>query len=106
MCRFWSGPTFAPKSVHFLTAFPAECARLKADPQWRFEGNAFAVFMPDARGACPAGTVPLYRLYNNGDGGVPLHDFVTREIDRTWRIDHGWTPEGAGPGVAGCVPPN
>ena len=74
VCRFWSGQSFAPQSSHFYTPFDWECAIVKANPRWLLEGEVFAMMLPDATGACAAGgIVPLYRLYNNGQGGAPNH---------------------------------
>ena len=75
-CRFFS-TSFAPKSSHFYTPFAAECATVKANPDWQFEAVAFFAQLADADGNCGAGTVPLYRLYNNGMGGAPNHRYTT-----------------------------
>src|SRR5512143_1064764 len=104
VCRFWSGQTFAPKSSHFYTPFDGECAIVKGNPGWLFEGDVFAVMLPDPAGACAAETVPLYRLYNNGQGGAPNHRYTTRLTTRSERVVQGWVPEGSGIGVIGCVP--
>src|SRR5262249_52319077 len=68
-CRFFS-ITVAPRSSHFYTPIPAECAVVKTDPNWEYESIAFYLQLPDANGDCPPGTVILYRLYNNGMGGA------------------------------------
>jgi hypothetical protein len=104
VCRFWTGDTYAPVSSHFYTPLPDECAAVKAKPEWRYEGDAFAVILADAAGACPSATMPLYRLYNNSLAGVPNHRFTTRPDLRTQMLLQGWTAEGAGIGVIGCVP--
>ncbi|MDH5288344.1 MAG: hypothetical protein OEX23_17140, partial [Betaproteobacteria bacterium] len=57
VCRFWSGSSFAPRSSHFYTPSAAECADLKAGTVWRYEGEAFAVTLPDGAGACGPGTL-------------------------------------------------
>ena len=106
VCRFWSGPTYAPRSSHFHTSFDAECAQAKGDPKWRFEGEVFAMNLPGQSGTCPAGTVTLYRLYNNGQNGAPNHRYTTRPTIRTAMLAQGWTAEGAGVGVVGCLPPS
>ena len=50
------------------------------DPAWQFEGDVFYTYLPDATsGACPAGNIPVYRVYNNGQGGAPNHRFTTDE---------------------------
>ena len=57
VCRFWSGQAFAPKSSHFYTPVAAECAVVKGNPDWRFEGEVFALALPDVSGACATGTL-------------------------------------------------
>lgn len=104
VCRFWSGQTFAPKSSHFYTPFDWECAIVRNDPAWIFEGGVFSVKLPDTFGACEVGTIPLYRLYNGGRGGAPNHRYTTSAAIRTDMIAQGWIAEGRGIGVIGCVP--
>ena len=56
-------------------------------------------------GTCPSGTTPLYRLYNNGQGGAPNHRYTIDPAVRTQMIAANWVPEGNGPdGVFACVP--
>ena len=108
VCRFWSGQSFAPKSSHFYTPYADECAKVKRDPVWSFEGIAFFAKMPDgALGArtCPAGTQPLYRAYNEGKSGAPNHRYTTDPAVLDAMIAQGWTMEGeAATRVFACVP--
>jgi len=108
VCRFWSGQSFAPKSSHFYTPYPDECAKVKQDPAWLFERNAFHVRMPEGEpGAriCLAGTRPLYRAYNNGQGGAPNHRYMTDPAVLDAMIAQGWTMEGeAATRVFACLP--
>ncbi|MBK7593301.1 MAG: metallophosphoesterase [Betaproteobacteria bacterium] len=104
VCRFWTGQTFAPKSSHFYTPFDWECATVKGNPDWRFEGEVFALTLPDAAGACTGDTVPLYRLYNDGRTGAPNHRYTTSLATRSEMLAQGWVAEGSGIGVSGCVP--
>jgi hypothetical protein len=104
VCRFFS-TSFSPKSSHFYTADPNECAIVKASKDWQFEGMVFAVPAPGPAGDCPAGTQSIYRLYNNGQGAAPNHRYTTSEAIRTQMIGKGWIPEGYGvPGVIMCSP--
>jgi hypothetical protein len=103
-CRFFSD-SFAPKSSHFYTPFAAECETVKANPRWTFEGEVFNVALPGADGSCAPPTVPLYRLYNDGQGGAPNHRYTTELDVRQAMITQGWIPEGSGIGVIACVPP-
>jgi hypothetical protein len=101
--RFFS-TAFAAKSSHFYTATAQEYETLLANPDWQLEGPVFNIPMPDNNGACPAGTMPIYRLYNNSVGGAPNHRFTTDASVRLQMIDLGWTPEGTGVGVGFCSP--
>ncbi len=103
VCRFFS-TSFAPRSSHFYTASAGECAAVKQNPDWQFEATVFAVGVPDAAGACAPGTQPLYRLYNDGQGGAPNHRYTTSAATRAAMLDRKWVPEGVGAGVIGCVP--
>lgn len=107
VCRFFS-TSFDPKSSHFYTPFPAECATVKGNPDWQFEGQGSEVFyipLAAANGTCPAGTLPVYRLYNNGMGAAPNHRFTTSSSVRDQMVMAGWVLEGNGPGFASmCAP--
>jgi uncharacterized delta-60 repeat protein len=108
-CRFFSGSSFAPKSSHFYTPNPFECNFVNRTESaiWIFEGNVTPVQLPDASGNCAAGARPLYRLFNNGQGGAPNHRYTTSFATRASMIAQGWIPEGAGTiGVIACVPGN
>jgi hypothetical protein len=106
ICRFFNS-TFAPKSSHFYAPHGLGCeATLSGFPDWKLEDDKlFNSMLPDASGACPAGTIPVYRLYNNGMGGAPNHRFVTSLTERQNMINKGFVPEGNGIGVGMCVPP-
>ena len=104
VCRFFS-KAFGAKSSHFYTASPSECGGLQSGGDWQFEEMSYYVELPDAMGACRTGTVPVYRLYNNGMGGAPNHRFTASEDKRKAMIDKGWLGEGSGEGgVTACVP--
>lgn len=110
VCRFFS-TSFAPKSSHFYTPVASECAAVKQNPDWQFEAVVFNVMdasgVLGTPGACnnAVGPQPLYRLYNNGQGGAPNHRYTTSLLIRADMIANGWIPEGFGPlGVIGCVP--
>ena len=104
VCRFWSGQTYAPQSTHFFTSDAAECATLMQSNVWIYEGTVFGLTPASAEGDCAAGTEPLYRLYNNGQGGAPNHRYLTNSAQWGMMIKfYGWIPEGAGVGVIGCV---
>ena len=103
-CRFFS-TKFTPKSSHFYTPFAAECSTVKTNPDWQFEAVAFFTQLADGNGNCGAGTVPLYRLYNNGMGGAPNHRYTTSLTVLDQMVAAGWIFEGNGnTKVFVCVP--
>ena len=105
VCRFFN-VAFAPKSSHFYTPFAGECDGLRAGTQgWQYEGDGFFVDAADATGACAPGLRPVFRLYNNGQGGAPNHRYTTDTAVRAEMLAKGWVSEGLGPqGVIFCVP--
>ncbi len=100
VCRFFT-TAFAPKSSHFYTPLAFECDLVKQNPDWIYEKIAFQLRLPEA-GACPGGTIPLYRLYNNGLTGAPNHRYTTSTAIRTQMIAQGYVPEDDN---TACVPP-
>ena len=75
---------------------------------WQLEADEiYYIGLADyATGACPAGTVPLYRMYNNMLGGAPNHRFTGSLAARNAMVAQGWVAEGSGPNVVyGCTPP-
>jgi len=103
VCRFFS-ESFAPKSSHFYAPRGFGCEAVLGDPTWQYEGDVFFAPLPAADGSCPAGTVGVFRLYNNGLGGAPNHRFTTSEETFAAMRRDGWIPEGAGEGVGMCSP--
>ena len=108
VCRFYGSLNPGPNS-HFYTVSAAECNGLKAAqattpasvPRWNFESLDFISTVP-VSGACPDGTVPVYRAYNNG---------FNRKVDSNHRITgnaagiaavvaRGWVSEG----IVMCAP--
>lgn len=102
--RFFSA-SFAPKSGHFYTNSASEAASLRAGSTWVQEASDAFYMMASPAGTCPAQTIPLYRLYNDGQGGSPNHRYTTDSNVRAQMITQGWVPEGNGAdGVFACVP--
>lgn len=91
-CRFFGTPPLGPNS-HFFTIDAAECAKVKGNPLWTFEGIAFGADPPLA-GDCPAERIPVLRLYNNGKGGQANHRYVTSRSDARALVGSGWLVEG------------
>ncbi len=105
VCRFYNDH-FASTSTHFYALQGLGCEEtLSYFPDWQLETRMlFYALAPSAGGACAPGFVPVYRLYNNGEGGAPNHRFITDLAVRAQMVARGWTPEGSGTGVAFCVP--
>lgn len=104
VCRFFS-TSFTPKSSHFYTPDANECGIVKRNANWQFEAVVFGVLAPGPAGDCPAGSQPVYRLYNNGQGAAPNHRYTTSLATRAQMQGKGWIPEGNGAqGVAMCSP--
>ena len=102
VCRFYGSQSPGPNS-HFYTADAGECASLRqlqmstpaSQKRWNFESLDFQTTVP-VGGACPAGTTPVFRAYNNG---------FARNVDSNHRISssqaaiqqvvaRGWSNEG------------
>ena len=99
ICRFFT-VTFAPKSSHFYTGDPVECAGVKLNPDWQYEKIAYFL-KPAAGGTCPVFWTRVFRMYNNGMTGAPNHRFTTDEsIYVDFTTNRGWAPEG----VRFCAP--
>ncbi|MFO1399545.1 MAG: hypothetical protein U1F48_21040 [Burkholderiales bacterium] len=104
VCRFYIPPDKG--NSHFYGRGSAECAATAAaNPTFvNEESQFFHVVLPNA-GVCPAGTVPVYRVFSNRSDAN--HRYM---IDRTLRDqmanDRHWLVEGDGPDfVVMCVPP-
>jgi hypothetical protein len=109
VCRFYIPP--GKGDSHFFSAWDVECSRILAlrDTDPNYAGyvhetpNAFFAVLPDlATGACPAGTRPVYRLWN---GRVDSnHRFTVSTAIKAQMVARGFRPEGFGTeGVAMCV---
>ena len=104
VCRFYLPPAYGDS--HFYSASPAECAAVQAKyPFFVLETSAlFYIVLPDATtGACPAGTVPVYRVWDNRVD--TNHRYTTSLAIRNQMVAAGWVPEGYGPdAVIMCSP--
>lgn len=102
VCRFYLP---APLDSHFYSASPAECSIVKQTyPSFVFEApDVFFIPLPDtASGACPFGTAPVYRLYNNR--ADTNHRYTTDPQIKAQMISMGYIAEGYGPGTTMCAP--
>ncbi|MEO9135044.1 MAG: hypothetical protein ABI316_00375 [Casimicrobiaceae bacterium] len=109
VCRFYIPP--AHGDSHFLSASTTECAVVlaKIPTDSNFSGYieetpaAFYIALPDtSTGACPAGTAPVYRLWNHRADSN--HRYTADATTRDAMIARGYVPEGYGLlGVAMCT---
>ena len=95
VCRFYGSIAPGPNS-HFFTVNADECNQLKAlqkTPvptnlqQWNYERIEYNTTPPvvvNGALACPAGTSPLYRAYNNA--------FSPTGVKNPWDSNHRFTP--------------
>lgn len=98
VCRFF-GVILPGIGSHFYSGSAAECRDvvLNLSPPWGIEaGNVFQVDLPDkSTGACPTGTVPVYRVFSNRADAN--HRYMTSAIVRAQMEAAGWVREGYGP---------
>lgn len=109
VCRFYIPPQHGDS--HFFSASPAECAairdRIGVDPNYSgyVEETQAAFFVPlptAATGACPAGTSPLYRLWNQRADSN--HRYTTDTGIKAYMQSKNYVAEGYGPdAVAMCT---
>jgi predicted dienelactone hydrolase len=93
MCRFYGTRGRGPNS-HFFTADAGECAQVRLDPGWTFEGLTMRVQVP-LGGVCALDTIPVFRLYNNRFAqNDSNHRYTTSRSTREQTRDQGWISEG------------
>ena len=110
VCRFYIPPEHGDS--HFFSASSDECAavlaRSSTDPNYSgyvYEApNVFYIALPDlGTGACPMGTVAVYRLWNNRADSN--HRYSTDPAVKAQMIARGYVAEGYGPdSVIMCAP--
>jgi hypothetical protein len=104
VCRFYLPPPYGDS--HFYSASPAECAAVQAKyPFFVLETSAlFYIVLPNPiTGACPSGTVPVYRVWDNRVD--TNHRYTTSRAIRDQMVAAGWLAEGYGPdAVIMCSP--
>jgi hypothetical protein len=100
VCRFYIPPLYGDS--HFYSASPEECAAVQVKFPVLLEESTsvFYVALPDLNtGVCPAGTVAVYRLWNNRADSN--HRYTTSLAIRDQMIAKGYIPEGYGPNSVG-----
>jgi hypothetical protein len=111
VCRFYIPPQHGDS--HFFSADAVEecavvLAKIQTDPNYSgyvYETpNAFYIALPDkATGACPTGTVNVYRLWNQRPDSN--HRYTTDPNVKAQMIAKGYVAEGYGPNaVIMCAP--
>lgn len=105
VCRFYGDPVRGLHS-HFHSADTGECVRVLAafPTEWLLESdNAFQVNLPDkTTGACPSGTVPVYRLWDKR--GNSNHRYTASAAIKAQMLAAGHVAEGYGAeSVAMCA---
>jgi hypothetical protein len=102
VCRFYIPPQHG--NSHFFSASLDECAAIlqasMTDPNYSGyvleTSNAFYIALPDTTtGACPAGTIPVYRLWNQRADSN--HRYTTDLGIKAQMIQRGYVAEGYGP---------
>jgi hypothetical protein len=108
VCRFYGTTALGPDgqrlgpNSHFYTADPDECAAVKNDVGWTYEGIVFHV-RASGFGLCAAPFVAVRRLYNGR--------FAQNDSNHRYTIDPaivaqmtnaGWAPEG----IVFCIAPD
>jgi hypothetical protein len=107
VCRFLIPPQHGDS--HFFSAAPPDCTFLlkaAADPannpnfSGYFEETAAAFFvsLPDTTGACPSGTVPVFRMWNQRFDSN--HRYTTSRAIVAQMLARGYVQEGALPNLA------
>ena len=110
VCRFYIPPQHGDS--HFFSASPAECneilGKIVTDPNYsgyvHESPNAFYAALPNTgTGACPAGTVPVYRLWNQRADSN--HRYTTDAGIKAAMVGKGYVAEGYGAdAVSLCSP--
>ena len=104
VCRFYIPPAFGDS--HYYSGSPAECTAVHFTyPMFIYEApNVFYINLPGPiSGTCPAGSVPVYRLWN---ARVDTnHRYTTSATVRDAMLARGYVAEGYGPDIVDmCAP--
>lgn len=93
VCRFTGTPNVGPNS-HFFTADATECAIVRTNPYWVYEGTAFRTLVPSA-GSCAVGASPVIRFFLSGTDVTQVrHRYVTDAAEAARMRALGWIEEG------------
>lgn len=102
VCRIYIVPALGDS--HFYGRDAAECAAtLAAHPSLVLEASPFMALTVPVAGVCPAGTVAVFRLFNNRADAN--HRYTTNALTRMAMEVAGWIAEGDGADrIAYCAP--
>ena len=102
VCRFYIPPALG--NSHFFGRGEAECnATRAAHPYFVLEEPNYAQLFVPSGGVCPAGSKPIYRLFNNQ--ADTNHRYTIERAVRDEMVGKGWIPEGDGADmIAMCGP--
>ena len=94
VCRFYGVPAGGPNS-HFFTASADECAIVKRNGGWFYEGVGFYILPVGNPRVCPPGYLSVNRAYNNGaPRNDSNHRFTTSDSSIREMEGKGWAVEG------------
>jgi hypothetical protein len=103
VCRFFAGGLI---NSHYFTASTSECAFILNNyaATWKIESfAAFYVLLTDLNGQCAAGTLPVYKFFDNRQDANQRHT-IDLSVRRAMN-NRAWVPQGIGPNhVAFCTP--
>jgi hypothetical protein len=102
VCRYYIPPGLGDS--HFFGRGTAECtATGQNNPSLVLEDPQFMQMFLPAVGACPAGTMQIYRVFSNRADAN--HRYLTDKLTREQMASRGWVVEGDGQdAVAMCAP--
>jgi hypothetical protein len=102
ICRFYIPPVDG--SSHFFGRNPAECSATQRDhPEFVLEDSSYMQLYVPTAGVCPAGSIPIFRLFNNRPDAN--HRYITDSFARDQMVAKGWIAEGDGANrVVMCAP--
>jgi serine protease len=102
VCRYYIPPALGDS--HFFGRGTAECDQTgQKNPSFVLEDPAFMHMILPSGGTCPAGTIPIYRVFSNRADAN--HRYMTDRAVRDQMVAQGWVAEGDGPDlVVMCAP--
>ncbi len=104
VCRYYIPP--AQGDSHFFSVIVGECQSIpRLFPTFELEGNnVMYMFVPDTQtGACPSGSIPVYRVWNQRPD--TNHRYTIDVALRDRMLARGYVAEGFGPDAVGmCAP--